>query len=140
MPELYAGGSTLAVAKTWATTLTKSIKTGTYASDAADWLTGIDVKDPVSSAMIWAQDSNAFVCSTVMPNGVSAVEKVDLAGAYYTAAMPIIEEQIAKAGYRYVISTLFSLEWTSSQEGVSEANGDRLAAWLNLIATGSTGL
>ncbi|KAN0096595.1 S1/P1 nuclease [Hyaloscypha variabilis] len=115
MPELYAGGSTLAVAKKWATTLTTAIKTGTYSSDAADWLTGIDITDPVSSAMIWAQDSNAFVCSTVMPNGVSAVENVDLAGAYYTAAMPIIEEQIAKAGYR-------------------------LAAWLNLIATGSTGL
>jgi hypothetical protein len=107
MPELYAGGSTLAVAKKWATTLTTAIKTGTYSSDAADWLTGIDITDPVSSAMIWAQDSNAFVCSTVMPNGVSAVENVDLAGAYYTAAMPIIEEQIAKAGYRYVVSSCF---------------------------------
>jgi hypothetical protein len=75
----------------------------------------MDVSDPQSSAMIWATDANAYVCSTVMPNGVSAVEGVDLSGAYYTATLPIVQEQIAKAGYR-------------------------LAAWLNLIATGSTGL
>ncbi|PMD62413.1 S1/P1 nuclease [Hyaloscypha bicolor E] len=115
MPEKYAGGSTIAVAKTFAATLTTAIKTGKYESDKAGWLTGIDITDPVSTAMVWASDANSFVCSTVMPNGVSAVEGVDLGGAYYTAAIPIVEEQIAKAGYR-------------------------LAAWLNLIATGSTGL
>ena len=47
--------------------------------------------------MIWAQDSNAFVYLIVMPNSVSTVKKVDPAGAYYTTAMLIIEEQIAKA-------------------------------------------
>jgi hypothetical protein len=102
MPEKYAGGSTIAVAKTFAATLTTAIKTGKYESDKASWLTGIDITDPVSTAMVWASDSNSFVCSTVMPNGVSAVESVDLGGAYYTAAIPIVEEQIAKAGYRYV--------------------------------------
>lgn len=65
--------------------------------------------------MHWATDSNAYVCSTVIPNGVSAVESTDLSGAYYKKAIPVIELQVAKAGYR-------------------------LAAWLNLIATGSTGL
>jgi hypothetical protein len=102
MPEKYAGGSTIAVAKTFAATLTTAIKTGKYESDKAGWLTGIDITDPVSTAMVWASDANSFVCSTVMPNGVSAVESVDLGGAYYTAAIPIVEEQIAKAGYRYV--------------------------------------
>ncbi|PMD16565.1 S1/P1 nuclease [Hyaloscypha hepaticicola] len=115
MPEMYTGGSTISTAKTWATTLTKAINTGTYSSDAAGWLTGIDITDPVATSMLWAQDSNAFVCTTVMPDGVSVLENEDLSGDYYTSAMPVIEEQIAKAGYR-------------------------LAAWLNLIATGSTGL
>lgn len=52
--------------------------------------------------MIWAQDTNAYVCSTVMPDGVAATESVDLGGDYYTAAIPIVELQIAKAGYRWV--------------------------------------
>jgi hypothetical protein len=109
MPEKYTGGSTISTAKTWATALTKAIKTGTYSSSASSWLTGIDLSDPVTTSMGWAQDSNAFVCTTVMPNGVSAVENVDLAGDYYASAMPVIEEQIAKAGYRYVSLYLFSL-------------------------------
>jgi hypothetical protein len=132
MPEKYTGGSTISTAKTWATTLTTAIKTGTYSSSKSGWLTGIDLSDPVTTAMIWATDSNAFVCTTVMPNGVSAVENVDLAGDYYTSAMPVIEEQIAKAGYRYVSSPFLSRYCV--------LNGIRLAAWLNLIATGKTGL
>ncbi len=107
MPEMYTGGSTISTAKTWATTLTKAINTGTYSSSASGWLDGIDITDPVTTAMGWAQDSNAFVCTTVIPNGVSAVENVDLSGDYYTSAMPVIEEQIAKAGYRYVLPYIF---------------------------------
>jgi len=115
IPEKYTGGYALSDAKTWASTLTTAIKSGTYKSSAAGWLTGMDLSDPQSSAMIWASDTNAYVCSTVMPNGVSAVENVDLSGAYYTATLPVVKEQIAKAGYR-------------------------LAGWLNLIATGEIGL
>lgn len=73
------------------------------------------LSDPVASSMIWAGDSNAFVCTSVMPKGVSPLEAVDLAGDYYDGVVGVVEEQVAKAGYR-------------------------LAAWLNLIATGSVGL
>lgn len=114
MPEQLVG-STQADALTWATSLTKAINSGTYESEASSWLTGIDLSDPITTAMSWATDSNAYVCSTVIPNGISAVENVDLSGAYYNSAIPVIELQIAKAGYR-------------------------LAAWLDLIATGETGL
>ena len=100
MPEKYVGGYTLADAKSWAATLTTSINTGSYNSTKASWLTGMTLSDPVTSAMSWATDTNAYVCSTVMPDGISAVENVDLSGAYYTEAMPVIELQIAKAGYR----------------------------------------
>ncbi|TVY39570.1 Nuclease S1 [Lachnellula subtilissima] len=115
IPEKYVGGYALSDAKSFAATLTTSIKTGSYESEKASWLDGIDLSDPVTSATSWASDANSYVCSTVMPNGISAVEKTDLSGAYYTKAIPIVELQIAKAGYR-------------------------LAAWLDLIATGSTGL
>jgi hypothetical protein len=141
---MYTGGSTISTAKTWATTLTEAIKTGTYSSSASGWLDGIDITDPVTTAMSWAQDSNAFVCTTVIPNGVSAVENVDLSGDYYTSAMPVIEEQIAKAGYRYVLLYIFpSLRVQFVRDkGIKKKYSDcnRLAAWLNLIATGETGL
>ncbi|TVY20002.1 Nuclease S1 [Lachnellula arida] len=115
MPEKYVGGYGLSDAKSWAATLTKSIKTGSYESEAASWLDGIELSDAVTTAMSWANEANAYVCSTVMPDGISAVEDTDLSGTYYTKAMPVIELQIARAGYR-------------------------LAAWLDLIVTGSTGL
>jgi len=115
MPEKYAGGYSLTDARTWATTLTKSIKSGTYESDAAGWLTGIELSDPVTSSMVWASDANAYVCSVVMPNGLAPLETGDLDTTYYKSCLPTIELQFAKAGYR-------------------------LAAWLNLIATGETGL
>ena len=134
MPELYAGGSTLAIAKKWATTLTTAIKTGTYKTAHTSWTEGIELSDPESSAMIWASDSNAYVCTTVMPDGISAVESVDLSGDYYTTAMPVIELQIAKAGYRYVLSVMEK----GDEMGANQMC--RLAAWLDLIATGSTSL
>lgn len=115
MPEKRAGGSTLAVAKTYATTLTTAIKTGAYASTKASWLTGMTLSDPQASALVWAAGANAHVCDSVLAKGLTYVEDTDLSGAYYTAALPVFEEQIARAGYR-------------------------LAAWLNLVVTGSTGL
>lgn len=109
------GGTSLSTAKTWATTLTKQIKTGSYSSSTSSWIDGINIKDPVTTTMKWATEANAYVCSDVLAQGESYVENNDLSGDYYESAVPIIEIQIARAGYR-------------------------LAAWLNLIATGSTGL
>lgn len=104
MPEKYAGGYTLADAEAWAKTLTTSIKSGAYKSDASRWLSGINLSDAEATSMGWASDSNSYVCSTVMPNGVSAVQGVDLSTTYYKTALPVIELQFAKAGYRYVAS------------------------------------
>lgn len=109
------GGTTLATAKTWSTTLTTAIKTGTYKSEKSSWLEGIDVSDPITTTISWAKEANAYNCAEVFQKGLSYIEGTDLSGAYYTAAKPVIELQIARAGYR-------------------------LAAWLNLIATGTTGL
>lgn len=115
MPEKRAGGSTIAVAKSYASKLITAIKTGNYASASSGWLTGIDINDPITTTMTWVQEANSYVCSTVLAKGLNYVEDTDLSGAYYTTALPVFDEQIARAGYR-------------------------LAAWLNLIAAGSTGL
>ncbi|KAG9233337.1 S1/P1 nuclease-like protein [Amylocarpus encephaloides] len=113
IPQKYAGNATLAHAAEWATILTAGIKKGPYKRVAASWLKGMTLKDPVKSAMTWATDSNSYVCSAVLPDGRNATETIDLSGEYYTETLPIVQIQIAKAGYR-------------------------LAGWLNLIASGKT--
>ncbi|KAF1957323.1 hypothetical protein CC80DRAFT_547236 [Byssothecium circinans] len=115
MPEKLRGGSSLKDAEAWSKDLVKEIKIGKYAGQTTAWLKGMNVKDGVSSAVVWASDANSYVCSTVVPEGEAAVEGKELQGEYYDAAVPVIQIQIAKAGYR-------------------------LAAWLNLIVTGKTGL
>ena len=96
MPNKIAGGSTITTAKSFATTLTNEIKTGTFADDKDSWLDGIDLSDPVGTATGWASDSNAFVCTVVMPNGVAAVEKGDLSTTYFNSAVDTIELQLAR--------------------------------------------
>ena len=63
MPEKLIGGDTLADAQGWATTLIADIETGAYASEAASWIAGDDINDAVTSAMGWATDANALVCT-----------------------------------------------------------------------------
>lgn len=115
MPEKLIGGYSLADARKWSEELVGEITSGKYANQSKSWLEGINIKDSVASSMVWAKDANSFVCTTVMPQGADAVRGDELDGAYYDSAIPIIQLQIAKAGYR-------------------------LAAWLDLIVTGSTEL
>lgn len=100
MPEYDAGGYSLDIAQKWASILTTRIKSAEYASKPASWLDGIDVKDPINSAMLWARDANSYVCSTVLKPGLDYLTDTDLSGDYYTDCKPVIEELIARAGYR----------------------------------------
>ena len=113
--EQFVGGSTISDARKFATQLTTQIKSGNFSTQASGWLTDISLSSAQSSAMTWASDSNKYVCSVVMPGGISSVENKDLSTSYYSGMMPTVQLQLAKAGYR-------------------------LAAWLNLLATGSTGI
>lgn len=115
MPEAYTGGYSLANAKAWAATLTTAINSGQYSSQKAGWISSVNIKDPITSATTWASEANAYVCSVVIPGGVSSVQNKDLSGSYYQGALPTIQLQFARAGYR-------------------------LAAWLDILATGSTPL
>lgn len=101
------------MARTFATSLTSAIKDGSFGWNSSSWLDGMDVNDAQGSALTWASQANAFVCSDVLVDGVSAVESGDLDGSYYTAHVDVARTQIARAGYR-------------------------LGAWLNLVVTGST--
>ncbi|KAI9736404.1 MAG: hypothetical protein M1818_006137 [Claussenomyces sp. TS43310] len=111
MPEKHVGGYALTDAQTWAANLTAAITRGVYASEAPSWLEGVDISDSVSTSMIWATEANKYVCSTVLPDGAASLTGKELDGDYYKSAVPIIDLQIARAGYR-------------------------LAAWMDLIATG----
>ncbi|KAI1466514.1 S1/P1 nuclease [Daldinia caldariorum] len=98
----------------WAANLTQQIKSGKYEAASKSWNNGLSFDDPIQTAMGWANESNAFVCSHVLPEGPKAIVGQELANDYYEKAAPVIELQVAKAGYR-------------------------LATWLDLIAEKASG-
>ncbi|KAJ8111840.1 hypothetical protein OPT61_g5661 [Boeremia exigua] len=100
IPQKLIGNFSLPAAEKWAATLTNEIKRGTYKKESKTWAKGLKAKKPVDTAMRWASDANAFVCSTVVPNGPEAVRNQELSGAYYETAIPVVTKQIAKAGFR----------------------------------------
>ncbi|KAK4168685.1 putative nuclease S1 precursor [Cladorrhinum sp. PSN259] len=97
-------------AKQWADELTNEIKAGKFSAGKADWLKNTNISDPISTALAWAVEGNALVCTTVLPEGAEAIRDQELGSDYYEKAAPVVETQIAKAGYR-------------------------LAAWLDLIVS-----
>ncbi|KAL2180971.1 phospholipase C/P1 nuclease domain-containing protein [Thermothelomyces heterothallicus CBS 202.75] len=97
-------------AKRWADELTREINEGKYASERISWLRSANLSDPVATALAWATEANSYVCTTVLPDGPDAIRDQELGSDYYQAAAPVIEVQVARAGYR-------------------------LAAWLDLIVT-----
>ncbi|CAG8979830.1 hypothetical protein HYALB_00002602 [Hymenoscyphus albidus] len=100
IPQKFAGSATLAHAHTFAANLTDAIQTGVYKNESATWLKGIDLSVPVETAMLWAVDANAFVCTAVIPEGPNVTTTIDLGGEYYRENIPVVQRQLAKAGYR----------------------------------------
>ena len=100
IPEAVAGGSSKATAKSWAATLTTAIKTGTYKSASTGWVGGMNISAAEAAALSWARESNKYVCSNVLAQGLDFVEGTDLSGNYTRAATPVVDEQIAKQGFR----------------------------------------
>lgn len=101
IPETLVGGYSLSDAHSWASNLTSEINSGDYKSLAASWIDGDDVNEAINTALRWAQDANAYVCTVVMPDGAAALEALDdLYPTYYDSVIPTIELQVAKGGYR----------------------------------------
>ncbi|KAJ2906556.1 uncharacterized protein MKZ38_001199 [Zalerion maritima] len=84
----------------WAAELAEEIESGKYEDMKDEWLKGLDFSSPKDTAMVWATQSNTYVCSHVMPEGPHEIIGQDLAGEYYEAAAPVVEKLIASAGYR----------------------------------------
>ena len=97
---MLIGGYCLPYASAWAANLTLAIKDGAYSALKESWLEGMDLKDPVTSSLKWAEESNALICTTVLPEGVEGVKGKELSGVYFETAVPVVQLQVAKAGYR----------------------------------------
>ena len=98
MVEKLAGGkNSTATLKSFAASLIAEIDNGKYASQKADWVSCSDITTASACALEWAQDANALNCQYVLQNDESGVE---LDGTYYTGAVPYIQLQISKGGYR----------------------------------------
>lgn len=98
--EAIVGGYALPFADAWARNLTLAIRENEYKSLAPSWLEGILLSDPISTSLSWAEETNKFVCTTVLPAGREGVEGQELNGTYYEHAVPVIQRQVAQAGYR----------------------------------------
>ncbi|KAL9131163.1 MAG: hypothetical protein Q9175_006836 [Cornicularia normoerica] len=98
MVEKIAGGkNSTATVESFAAQLIAQIDNGTYASQREDWISCVDITKAEDCATQWAQDANALNCQYVLQNDESGME---LDGTYYTGAVPYIELQISKGGYR----------------------------------------
>ena len=118
-------------AREWADRLAAEIREGKFADLREGWLHGVNIEDPVATALGWATEANKYICShgrfpgllprkvregkltvlAVLPEGPDAIVGQELSGDYYEKAAPVIEIQVARAGYR-------------------------MAAWLDAIARG----
>ena len=105
MPDRIAGGNDTAAIVGLTAVLTAKIEAGVW-PDKARWTECVDVGRPEECSLVWATDSNRFICEYVLKSKVKGQE---LNGTYFEGAKPIIEVQIAKGGVR-------------------------LAAWINALA------
>ncbi|KAI5867591.1 S1/P1 nuclease [Durotheca rogersii] len=111
-------------ARRWADDLTEQIREGRYAAPSRLWTNGISLDDPVAAAMSWANESNALVCTHVFPEGPTAIAGQELSGDYYEKAAPVIELQVAKAGYRLAAWLDLIADRVSSSAGATQAPGE----------------
>jgi len=93
-------GSPYVKAHRWANQLVVEMTDGKYAERKDAWLKDLDFSDSVATAMAWSKECNTLVCTHVFPEGPAAIAGQELSGDYFTKAAPVIEEQIARAGYR----------------------------------------
>ncbi|KAI9163289.1 Nuclease S1 [Paramyrothecium foliicola] len=93
-------GKPFPIAERWANELSVEITDGKFADEKDVWLKGLNFEDPIETAMIWSRECNALVCTHVFPEGPHAIAGQELGGAYFQKAGPVIERQVARAGYR----------------------------------------
>ncbi|KAI6782487.1 Nuclease S1-like protein [Emericellopsis cladophorae] len=100
---LGAHGKPYPIALRWANALAVEISDGKFAEEKDGWLKELDFEDSIATAMAWSRECNAFVCTHVFPEGPAAIAGQELGGAYFDAAGPVVERQVARAGYRMAV-------------------------------------
>lgn len=100
----------------WADTLHTELEGGRYVDVKNGWAECVDPARAEECALAWASEANRWMCDFVLPQTYpEGLTGVDVSGDYFEGAVPIVDELVAKAGWR-------------------------LAGWLNMIAVGRTGL
>jgi hypothetical protein len=98
IPEKHAGSgdkeAEMSDAKAWAEKLFNNANTELLAAECQDLDRAQDC------ALQWAGEANQFVCSYVLKDGVDGVTGVDLGGAYFDGAAPVVDDLISRAGRR----------------------------------------
>ncbi|PWW78499.1 hypothetical protein C7212DRAFT_362955 [Tuber magnatum] len=118
IPEKHIGGDAARHAATWSNNLYTEIETGRFRDPSIkqSWSGCLDPKTPQKCALVWASGSNRWMCDYVLPPDYpEGFEGSELGGEYYDGAVAVVDELVAQAGWR-------------------------LAGYLNMIATGQTGL
>ena len=118
IPEKYIGGDALQDATTWSNNLHTEIETGKFKDPSIKqaWSACLDPTTSQKCALVWATESNRWMCDYVLPADYpEGFEGSELGGEYYDGAVSIVDELIAQAGWR-------------------------LAGYLNAIVAGETGL
>jgi hypothetical protein len=94
----------------YANFLTKEIQNGKYASEKNGWVSCISrPKAATLCPLTWATDTNAINCPFVWDT-IDENPDIDLGEDYYQAAVPILDKQISKGGYRLgvLLNTILS--------------------------------
>jgi S1/P1 Nuclease len=86
---------------TWTTNLYNRINQNpdSFLSSPQDWIQCIDPSNIEECALSWAKESNSYTCSYVYREGY---DQGDLAGDYFTGAVPIVETQVAKGTFSHL--------------------------------------
>lgn len=99
--EKLVGGNTVRHAATWADALYTEITAGKWKDATAGWGACVDPKTAGDCALLWAQETNTWMCKYVLPatypEGFAGSE---LNGTYYDGAIEVVEELVAIAGWR----------------------------------------
>lgn len=128
IPERLVGGNSVRDAVRWADSLRADITAGRrWGSDApAAWGDCLDPSLGSDCALAWAQESNAWMCSYVLPptypDGFIGSE---LNGSYYDGAVDIVELQVARAGWRLAM-------WLNAI--LADAGDTRAEPWADWLA------
>jgi len=82
--------------------------------------TGESPDDAIACALKWASESNNFICSYVLKDGVAAVKNHELSGAYYQGAVPIIKAQISRSARRFAATLNAMAAGTSGRKRLDD--------------------